>query len=232
MKKLVDLLIALTMFGLLFVISPGNVDAADNKEIPKGVLLMDDKGVSLTDVNGYFFNLTDLFPGDKIIREIEIRTDRSEDIGIKIDVVPIKFTGPINLIQKVDMKWTYEGKVIFEGNLANQSKKIVDKGSAVYFGKLPAKSVRKMVVELYVSPDIPIKDLMNESSEAVVRWDVKATAEDIKEPVVKPLEKKTPTGFLPKTGEKATTLLTMLAILSVLLTLVVYQKIYLEKNTN
>ncbi|MEG0284885.1 MAG: LPXTG cell wall anchor domain-containing protein [Vagococcus sp.] len=73
---------------------------------------------------------------------------------------------------------------------------------------------------------------MNESSEAVVRWDVKATAEDIKEPVVKPLEKKTPTGFLPKTGEKATTLLTMLAILSVLLTLVVYQKIYLEKNTN
>lgn len=232
MKKLVDLLIALTIFGLLFVISPGNVDAADNTELPKGVLLMDDNGVSLTKSEGYFFNLSNLFPGDKIVREIEIKNNRSEDIGIKINISPIKTTGPINLINMIDMKWTYGDKVIFNGNLANEGKKVYDQGSAVYLGKLPANSVQKLVVDLYVSSEIPIKDLLNEPSEAIVRWDVKATAEDITKPVVKPLKKTPLTGFLPKTGEKETMLLTILAILSVLLVIVIYQRTYLRKDTN
>lgn len=232
MKKLVKVLSFLTMFGLLFVIFPNKVEAAKDTQLPKGVLVTDENGISLTKSEGYFFNVTNLFPGDTIKRELEIRNERSEAIGIDIDIVPISYSGPINLIKKTDMKWTYEDKVIFEGNLVNQDKKVYEKGSSIQLGKLPANSVKKIEIELYVNPEIPIKDLLNAESEAVVRWDVKASADEIKKPTVKPLEKITLNkGLLPHTGEKIQALLTILAMLSILLVIIMYKKLYIKTDT-
>lgn len=232
MKKLVKVIFVLTMFGLLFIICPKTVVLANETEIPKGVLVMDDRGVSLTKSEGYFFNLTDLFPGDTITREIEVKNDRSEDIGIVINVMPIKFTGPINLIKMIDMKWTYEDKVIFDGNLASESKKIADKGSSIYLGKLPANSVRHIVVDLDVSSDIPVKDLLNEPSEATVKWDVKATTEDIKKPIVKPLIKEPGIKkIFPKTGENHYPVLSLLGIILMVLVIILSKKLYKRNDT-
>ncbi|MEG0255831.1 LPXTG cell wall anchor domain-containing protein [Vagococcus sp.] len=232
MKKLVKVICFLTMFGLLFIIFPKKTDAAKEIEIPKGVLVTDNQGVSLTKSEGYFFNLKDLFPGDSVVREVEIKNNRSEEVGMKIDIVPLSFTGPVNLIKLIDMKWTYDDKVIFNGNLVSQDKNEFEKGSSIDLGKIPANTIRKLKIDLYVSPEITIKDLIKAESEAVVRWDVKATANDVKEPKVEPLVKVTTNkGILPKTGEKLTIFLSVLALLSILLVIVVRNKLYTKTDT-
>lgn len=184
MKKIVKVWHVLTLFGLLFVFFPRTVSAANDMQLPAGVLISDDQGISLTKSEGYFFNLKQLFPGDRITREIDIKNKRDATIGVSMKIIPIKVSGPINLIKNIDMVIKYNDKVIFDGNLASQDKSIFKTGSEIQLGRIAANSDNRLHVELYVSPNIPIEDLINVESEAIVRWEVAALA--IEDPKVDP----------------------------------------------
>ena len=242
MKQLKVLLTCLTivLFGLW---SPLSSDATEIN-VPDGFAIGDDRGISVTEDGGYFFNLDGLMPGDTITRNLIIQNNRTEDYQLKMMITPQSHEGPVNLIESIKMKFTFNGIVIYNGNLSSDENGNTVESREIDFGLIPAGSSQTMAIELKVLRNIPFDEFMAGPSEAVVTWTFIAEHEAVSSSTDSsiadttiPLETSSitdpakPAGKYPSTGELPSKILFTLGGIFLAVTVVLYFMVYRKKDT-
>ena len=237
MNRIRKLLVMLTMLFFCLV-APALVDA-EKINVPDGLLIGDDTGISVTEDGGYFFNLSDLMPGDTITRNLVIQNNRKDDYRLKMIITPKSHKGPINLIESMQMTFTYNGKMIYDGNLSSdEAGKTVD-AREIDFGIVSAGSKQTMAIELKVLQNISFDEFMAGSSEAIVTWTFEADRdkevppslsepEDPTAPSTSPPSTTKPVGKHPNMGERLSKMLFVSGGIFLIITIVLFYKVYIK----
>ena len=224
-KKIQIWLIAMCSLFLLPTLS-----LAATNNLPDGFLISDDQGMKVTKDGQYFIELNDLLPGAKFEKNLVIKNEGTEQHSLKMYIEPVKNQGPANLLKNIDMVLDYNHQTIFDGNLVNQDKTNIQKGTVVDFGVLSPNQEIKLAINMHVHNDIPWENFIKNESFAVVRWTFvaqkdKPTNSDVTDkPIVKP------TGRFPQTGEKKVKFLFTLGALMLLASLLIYRQISRENQ--
>lgn len=189
---------------------------AEAINLPEGFLISDDQGMSVTKNGGYFFKLNDLFPGDTVTRKLTIKSTSKEDHTLKMYLEPISNQGPADLLKNMEMQLTYDQQLIFDGNLVNQNKDIIDVGTEIDFGTIKGQSETTIDIVIDVQFDVPWEHFVKEQSKATVRWIFVAERAKKTQPPTKPIVK--PTQKFPQTGEQRALWLTILGVIVLVIT--------------
>lgn len=189
--KLINQLLVICALWTCFAVK---TEAAETTNIPKGFLIGDNRGISISKNGSYFFDLENLLPGDTITRNLVIQNNRDDDYELKLEIEPKSTKGPVDLIEKMDMTFTSGEQLIYRGNLVRSESARKEAKTVIDFGLIKAGSKRDIAIELHVKTDIPWEAFNAGESEAVVTWVFKAMRE--------PISTK-PGGKLPQTGEQS-----------------------------
>ncbi|MBP1047945.1 hypothetical protein I6N96_16770 [Enterococcus sp. BWM-S5] len=245
-------LLACLVIGFFCLAFPNLVEA-EEINIPDGFLIGDDSGISVTKDGGYFFNLDDLMPGDTITRNLIIQNNRSEDYRLKMIITPKSHEGPVNLIESIEMTFTQNDRLIYEGNLSSDENGATVDSREVDLGTIAAGSEQTIAINLRVLNNIPFDEFMSGPSKAVVTWTFVAETEtepstsgtepsttepsssSKEEPIsssaTKPSTSK-PTGSYPSTGELPAKILFTLGGIFLIITAILFYIFYIRKDSD
>jgi len=206
---------------VFFCSTSPHVAAAAN--LPDGFLVGDDEGITISKNGGYFFHLEDLQPGDTITRKLIVKNTRDEDYHLTLTIEPKSKSGKIDLVEKMSMTILSNDRVIYSGNLSSDSSGKTVAKCEVPFGEIKNNSEQTYTIQLNVADDIAYWDYYSGKSEAIVDWRFDAKTV--------PSESKSSStgGFLPKTNEQHSVMLTYLGMTLTFLTLI-YIFVHTQKS--
>ncbi|MGO3732198.1 MAG: hypothetical protein ACTJHC_03360 [Vagococcus sp.] len=233
MKKFI---LSVSLFFLfMLIMHPVEMDAAKDIQLPKGVIVGDEQGGTITKNGNYFFKLKELFPGDYISRDIDIENKRNEPYELEMEIEPLEQKGPVNLIKDIEMKMTYNSDSIFKGNLVSEDKNETQVGSTINFGKIEPGSHQTVHIDLHVNPYIPLSNIKAAESMALVRWHFNFKSISDKTPVTpitKPSTNPKRIGKLPQLGQNKEKILMALSGLMLLVTWILYVSLFKKQQVD
>ncbi|MGY3748709.1 LPXTG cell wall anchor domain-containing protein [Vagococcus acidifermentans] len=221
MHKLKSLILLVMIIPLSIFIS---VKAEASVQLPDGLLIGDDQGISITKDGGYFFNLENLRPGDAISRKLTIENTRAEDYDLDLTIQPNSKTGKIDLVEEISMTITMEDKQLYTGNLCSDDEGNLVKRRTIDFGTIKSGDKRIVNIDLLVSPNIDFWDYYSGESEAIVDWIFVARSDEESPGTSTPGK----TGLLPQTGEERAKLYLLLAVMFLLAAALIYRQMLKE----
>lgn len=222
-KKFLLLLILLPTF-ILFV-QPITSYAQD---LPPGMVVGDEKGLSANKDGEYFVKVDDVMPGQNWHKNISL-LNMEKDIPYQLTMLisPPKVSGSLDLSEAIKMKLTYQGKVVYNGSASGKSKEKNIQNEPLDLGIFKSGDSRALEVDYslsgkYTKKDFEVKNKMENT------WTFYAVKS--KDPT-KPIDPTNPKenkifGVLPLTGEDVRQMMIMLCIgmLVVLIFLLIWKK--------
>jgi hypothetical protein len=109
--------LGIAMAAVLLAGTGGRALAADTK-LPDSFLIGDSDGISVSETGDYMINAVNLAPGDVVSKAIIIRNLEIEgSYALSLVAEPVGTTGPMNLLDNLFLRLTYNSKVLYEGRL-------------------------------------------------------------------------------------------------------------------
>lgn len=227
-RKLLLLLILLP--SLLLFVHPFKTFA---QELPPGMVVGDEKGINANKNGEYFVKVDDAMPGKKWHKSINL-LNMEKDVPYQLTMLisPPKVSGSLDLSEAIQMKLTYENKVVYEGPASGKSKEKNFQNEPLDLGLFKAGDSRALEVDYSLSGEYTNKDFETKNKMENV-WTFYAIKS--KNPI-KPVDPTGPdgkktigskiSGLLPKTGEEVRQMMILLCIgmLVVLIFLLIWKK--------
>lgn len=159
----------------LFFFLPGGVFAKEYN-FPTGMLIGDEKGISVSRDGRYFIVVEDIRPGDRIHKTLVIRNNEpGTSFQLTMSSLPIRSEGPEDLLEKIQMRLMLDGMEIYRGRLrGDQTPNITE--TPLSLGNYPYDTVKTMEILLIVDEDLKI---MYEASVAEIQWEFVANKIEI-----------------------------------------------------
>ncbi|MDR1409384.1 MAG: hypothetical protein LBJ12_03765 [Oscillospiraceae bacterium] len=147
----------LILFGLCFVaiVFSGTVTAgAATTNLPAGVLIGDDSGLTVKTDGEYFIDATKLKAGDVILKKLTIRNMESYSYKISMTAQPNEERGPLKLLDEVNCRLVMDGKQLYNGRARGDEdgNMILD---ALDLGVYRPGDQKTLEITLTVSKDMP-----------------------------------------------------------------------------
>ena len=164
------LLIAAVLSG-----TTAQAQAAAAAELPSGVLIGDQNGLTVSGTGEYFIDADELEAGDVITKQLAIRNLESYTYKIFMRAEPLEETGPLHLLNEVGCTLTLEGKVLYNGRVRG------DEGvnmilESLDLGTYNSGDQRTLEIKLTVNPEM--KQYYWTASEAFFKWHFYAAREE------------------------------------------------------
>ena len=136
-------------------------------ELPSGVLIGDQNGLTVSADGDYFINADALEAGDVITKTLAIRNLESYSYKIFMRAEPLEETGPLHLLNEVKCTLTLDGKVLYDGRVRG------DEGinmilESMDLGTYMSGDQRTLEIKLTVNPEM--KKYYWTASEAFFKW--------------------------------------------------------------
>lgn len=166
------MLLVMLLFGAFRV-------GAANTELPSGFVIGDSDGIRASKDGGYMIYVTGMMPGDTLHKEVTISNLEENDLPytITMSAEPLDQTGPLRLLEKLDVTLTLDGKVLYQGP-ADGHGNINMVEDALDLGVYKSGDTRTMQVDIKLDSNISAAELQDKSV-AEVKWifvAVKSTA--------------------------------------------------------
>lgn len=208
-----------TLLGL-FLCFFGWESLASASELPPGVIVGDNNGVT-ADIDGkYFIEHNNIQPGMTFKKAITISnySQEPEPFYLRLAMKGDGFEGDVNLLEAITVTLTLEGNVIYEGNLSGKASDPTIK-LPLYLGKYKVGDTKVLEANFKVSSDLP-EESWKKANKADFFWGFYATKEDetidsstepstepstsesTTPPIITPKPPKPKVPFLPQTGEE------------------------------
>jgi len=170
--------------------SAGAINAAAATDLPPGLLIGDDDGVYVGIDGMYFINAENLMPGDVIKKRLVIQNldqpgSTPESVipfKLTIRAEPMSATGPVNLLDCVQLELKLDGTAIFRGAVRGNECEINSENNMIErplpLGEYKIGDRGVLDITLTVDPEMP---LLYETSEAIFKWHFYAWREPEKE---------------------------------------------------
>jgi len=164
------LLIAAVLSG-----TTAQAQAAAAAELPPGVLIGDQNGLTVPVSGEYFIDADGLEAGDVITKQLEIRNLESYSYKIFMRAEPLDETGPLHLLDEVKCTLTLDGTVLYNGRVRG------DEGinmilESLDLGTYNSGEQRTLEIKLTVNPEM--KQYYWTASEAFFKWHFYAAREE------------------------------------------------------
>ncbi len=230
-KKLLLLLVLLPVF-ILFI-QPTRTFGQD---LPPGMVVGDENGIHATKEGEFFVEITDVVPGKSWHKAISL-LNMEKDVPYQLTMLisPPKVSGNLDLSEAIQMKLTYQDKVVYNGPASGISKDINLQNKPLDLGVFNSGDSRALLVDYsisgkYTNKDFDVKNTMRNT------WTFYA----VKTKKTTPKEKENPNepskaklfGRLPMTGETVRQMMIILciAMLIILICLLIWKKRKINTN--
>lgn len=193
--------------GILFIIwivlfgHSGRVFA---QELPQGMVIGDDKGITAQPNGDYFVNVTDVLPGKQWHTTISI-VNMEKDVPYQLTMLvsPAEVSGSLDLSKAIQMTLTYEGKVVYQGPASGISETQSLQSTPLNLGTFSAGDSRALEVDYSLSGEYTKQDFVQKNSMDNV-WTFYAVKTSEPVPIQSSdntTQSVKPTGRFPSTGE-------------------------------
>ncbi|GGD03004.1 hypothetical protein [Enterococcus wangshanyuanii] len=196
------------------------------QELPSGMVVGDDKGISVRKDGRYLVQVNDVLPGKKWHTTISMM-NMEKDIPYKLSMLisSPRVTGILDLSEAIQMKITYQSKLVYEGPVSGITKERNLQNAPLDLGVFKAGDSRAMEVDFWISGEYTNKDF---SKKNVMENDWIFYAVKAKASTNVPKDSNNSSkilGLLPKTGEewRQAILYTCLGLFFLLLILLVWK---------
>jgi hypothetical protein len=127
MVKRANKLIAVLLAAVLLICTASLTALADELRagtvagLPEKLVVLDDKGNSVSENGEYFFEVEDMVPGEKYTKNIQIMNLR-EDAGYKIyfNAQPMSKYGDIDLENECELKLYLDDRLVYSGKVTGE----------------------------------------------------------------------------------------------------------------
>lgn len=198
----------------------GFASSAQAESLPPGFLVGDDTGFRAGNDGHYFITNNNIEPGKVFTREISISNYSNSEGAFSINLVmnpeddtkKATVKGAINLLEAINVKLTYQGKIIYQGPINGSGSPVANKKSnPINLGTLETGEVQSIHAEFTVSNEYSDESWKNVNSTDFY-WLFYASRSTSSTKPSSPAKKTT--GIFPNTGEKiVNALLLLLSIL-------------------
>jgi len=152
---------------LIAAVFSGTAVSAAATDLPPGVLIGDQNGIKVS-VNGtYFINADALQAGDIITKQLTILNTESYGYDISMTAEPIDESGPLKLLDEVNLILKLDGNVIYDGRVRGDDGVNMIR-NALQLGNYQSGTQRTLDITLTVSPEM--KKYYWNASEALFKW--------------------------------------------------------------
>lgn len=226
------LLLLILLPSLLLFVQPVK-SMAEN--LPPGMVVGDEKGINANKDGEYFVKVDDAMPGKTWHKNISLlNMEKDVPYHLTMLISPPKVSGTLDLSKAIQMKLTYEGKVVYEGPASGVSEGNNLQKKPLDLGTFKAGDSRALVVDYslsgkYTNKDFETKNKMQNTWIFTAVKTKKPVDPSIKEPNGKIGIKSI--GTLPLTGEtvKQMMIIFCLGMLIVLISLLIWKKRYKDR---
>ncbi len=200
MKRLFKNIVAFILAGAML----GSATAYAVTTFPSGFLIGDDDGIRVTSEGKYFIYADNMEAGDVIRKTLKITNNEHSTFTLSMTAEPLFQTGPIELLNKIHLKLTMDGKVLYNGRLyGDDGTNMITK--ALPLGTYSYGDTNTLQIELTLDKNLP-RDLFRKKSIAEIQWNFHAVKKEDSSP--------------PKTG--ATANMTLMGLSAVFLAVSFY----------
>lgn len=148
--------------------------AVKDTELPHGILIGDQDGISVDRYGYYYIDIRGLLPGENYRKTLTIQNletnGRNPESQIAYTVTlasePLFARGPVNLLDKVHMTIKLNGETIYDGRVRGDGTPDMTE-TPLNLGVYAIGDRRTMEITLTVAPDM---EMHEEKSEADFRW--------------------------------------------------------------
>lgn len=221
------LLLLILLPSLLLFVQPMRTSAQD---LPPGMVVGDEKGINANKDGEYFVKVDDAMPGKSWHKNISLlNMEKDVPYHLTMLISPPKVSGSLDLSKAIQMKLTYEGKIVYEGPASGVSKDKNLQTKTLDLGTFKAGDSRALEVDYSLSGEYTNKDFetKNKMENTWIFEAIKTTNPVI--PKTKGPDGKTgikSIGRLPMTGEtvKQMMIIFCIGMLIVLIFLLMWKK--------
>ncbi|MTD38337.1 hypothetical protein GIX45_06825 [Erwinia sp. CPCC 100877] len=149
--KIVYVLVVTIVFLILW--PTATATQAQSKELPQGIVIGDNQGILVKKDGKYLVEVNDVMPGKKWHTTISM-INMEKDIPYKLTMLisaPRLITGSLDLSTAIQMKITYENKIVYEGPVSGISLTQNLQNTALELGTFKAGDSRAMEVDFSLS---------------------------------------------------------------------------------
>ncbi len=149
-KKLIAVLLAAVLFVTTSITALADeLRAGTVAGLPEKLVVLDDNGNSVSENGEYFFEVENMTPGEKYIKNIQIMNLR-EDAGYKIyfNAQPMSKYGDIDLEEECELTLYLDERVVYKGKVTGEGVPDVrdDPLSLGYYGPGESRILRAEIV--------------------------------------------------------------------------------------
>ena len=169
------------------VFSGTAVSAATTTNLPPGILIGDQDGLSVNVDGSYFIDAPDLHAGDVITKTLTLRNTEPYSYTITMTADPLTETGPIDLLDEVSVVLSMDGTTLYSGRVrGDQGVNMIQ--NALNLGNYNTGDQKTLNITMTVDPNMPT--YYWSASDATFKWNFYAARQD--------------TSTAPKTGDIVT----------------------------
>ncbi len=142
------------------------LSTARAQELPSSLLIGDNEGIKVQNNGEYFVNVTDVMPGKSWYKKLTIQnTEKDVPYSLTLQISPAKVSGILDLSKAIQMKLTYEGKIVYEGPASGINDTQNLQQTPLSLGTFASGDKRTFEVEYslsekYTSKDFEVKNTM------------------------------------------------------------------------
>lgn len=218
-----------------FVFLLGFTSSVQAESLPPGFLVGDETGFNAGTDGQYFIVNNNIEPGKTFTREISISNYSNNGDAFSINLVmnPEDDTrkptikGTINLLEAINVKLNYQGKIIYQGPMNGKGSPVANKKSnPINLGTFETGEVRTIHAEFTVSNEYPDESWKNVNSTDFYWLFYASKSKDETPPSTTPSSStKKPMGILPSTGEEVVNALLLLLSILMLIGMTLLYKV-------
>lgn len=212
-------------FSLLLVVSICTSSVVYAADLPPGLVIGDQEGFYANSEGDYFVHVEEMELDVTYTKEITIRNvERESSFDVTLHTNRGELIGTLNLPELIQMTFTLDGEVIYEGSLIGNSNIDLIQ-TPISLGEIQSGQDKILVASFTLANSLTKEDLIGTNVYEFV-WSFVATDKGKLPPTDS--GKNPPSGKLPQTGEEWETTLYQLAIglFIVTVVLLIFKKRY------
>ncbi|MCL2014334.1 MAG: hypothetical protein FWG69_05030 [Oscillospiraceae bacterium] len=150
MKNIQNFIISVLLIAIVF---SGTAAGAATTNLPSGLLIGDQDGISVGEDGKYFFDADSLEAGDVITKQLTILNTETYAWKLTMTAEPLNETGPLKLLDEVRCILKMDGKILYDGRIRG------DEGidmilNSLNLGVFHSGDQRMLEITLKVNPDM------------------------------------------------------------------------------
>ncbi|MGX7013767.1 hypothetical protein [Vagococcus silagei] len=145
------------------------------EDLPPGMLIGDEEGITVDGTGAYYIQKGDLKPGDHFVKVIKLMNTEKNDRPylLEMDVAPKVKTGKIDFYQAIQVTVKLNDRQIYKGNLIGEGEPNIKK-NRLKLGTYAFGEMAVLEVTFDVTDKLPV-EVWQTKSEAIIKWNFYAT---------------------------------------------------------